>query len=45
MQVIMTINNYPTQTETTVFTDNAPAMQMFRAQSHLLGLRFEVPIP
>ena len=38
----MTINNYPTLTESTVFTDNAPAMHMFRAESHLLGLRFEV---
>ena len=38
----MTINNYPTHTEVTVFTDNAPAMETFRAESHLLGLRFEV---
>jgi len=41
-QVIMTINNYPTHTEVTVFTDNAAAMETFRADSHLLGLRFEV---
>ncbi len=39
----MTINNYPTLTTTTVFTDNVPAMDAFRADSHLLGLRFEVP--
>ena len=38
----MTINNYPTRTTTTVFTDNVPAMDAFRADSHLLGLRFEV---
>ena len=38
----MTINNYPTHTEVTVFTDNAAAMETFRADSHLLGLRFEV---
>ena len=38
----MTINNYPTHTEVTVFTDNTVAMKTFRAESHLLGLRFEV---
>ena len=38
----MTINNYPTLSTTTVFTDNAPAMEAFREDSGLLGLRFEV---